>query len=120
MKKSEKLYDKNGTLLRVGDKFTDDTVLIAFYDEWYIGGKKDMWRIEEFTLEAYENGIKLVDFEKKRFVYQVIFCQGSYSHIDYETENEEQAYEVRSELQAEMYMSGERNFDYIIKEKEMK
>ena len=32
--------------------------------------------------------------------YQVIFCSGSYSHIDYETENEEQAYEVKSELEA--------------------
>ena len=47
--------------------------------------------------------------------YQVIFCSGNYSHIDYETENEEQAYEVKRELEAEMYMSGERDFYYIIK-----
>mgnify|MGYP000047790014 CR=1 FL=1 len=47
--------------------------------------------------------------------YQVIFCSGSYRHIDYETDNYEQACEVRSELQAEMYMCGERDFYYIIK-----
>lgn len=48
--------------------------------------------------------------------YQVIFCQGSYSAVDYETDNYDQALEVKSELQAEMYASGERDFYYIIKE----
>ena len=48
--------------------------------------------------------------------YQVIFCQGTYTCVDYETESYEQACEVKSELQAEMYASGERNFNYIIKE----
>lgn len=48
--------------------------------------------------------------------YQVIFCQGNYSHIDYETTSYEQALEVKSELEAEMYICGERDFYYIIKE----
>lgn len=48
--------------------------------------------------------------------YQVIFCQGSYTCVDYETTSYEQACEVKRELQAEMYAGGERNFDYIIKE----
>lgn len=49
-------------------------------------------------------------------MYQVIFCQGNYSHVDYETTSYEQALEVKRELEAEMYAGGERNFDYIIKE----
>ncbi len=48
--------------------------------------------------------------------YQVVFCSGGYSAIDYETYNYEQALEVRSELQAEMSLMGERDFFYIIKE----
>lgn len=47
--------------------------------------------------------------------YQVIFCSGNYEHIDYETENEEQAYEVKRELEADMFMSGERDFFYIVR-----
>ena len=50
-------------------------------------------------------------------MYQVIFCQGSYSHVDYETTSYEQAEEVKRELEAEMYLGGERDFYYIIKEK---
>lgn len=49
-------------------------------------------------------------------IYQVIFSQGDYSHVDYETESYEQACEVMRELQNEMYFGGERGFDYIIKE----
>ena len=48
--------------------------------------------------------------------YQVIFCQNGYSHVDYETDDYNQACEVRSELYAEMSMGGERDFYYIIKD----
>lgn len=47
--------------------------------------------------------------------YQVVFVQGNYSCVDYETSNYEQACEVKMELYAQMSMAGERNFDYIIK-----
>lgn len=47
--------------------------------------------------------------------YQVIFQQGSYSCVDYETEDYDQAAEVMYELQAQMYAAGERNFSYFIK-----
>lgn len=48
--------------------------------------------------------------------YQVIFVQGSYSHVDYETDDYDQAQEVKRELQSDMYISGERDFCYVIKE----
>lgn len=48
--------------------------------------------------------------------YQVIFHSGGYSAVDYETDNYDQAVEVKGELQAEMFMNGERNFYYEIKE----
>ena len=47
--------------------------------------------------------------------YQVIFCQGGYSQVDFETEDYEQALEVKYELQSQMYLCGERDFYYIIK-----
>lgn len=49
-------------------------------------------------------------------MYQVIFCSGGYSCIDAEVSTYEQAQEIKNELQAQMYMAGERNFNYIIKE----
>ncbi len=50
-------------------------------------------------------------------MYQVVFCQGSYSCVDYETSDYDQALEVKAELYAEMYAGGERNFNYIIRVK---
>ena len=47
--------------------------------------------------------------------YQVVFIQGNYSAVDYETDNYEQAEEVRMELTSEMAINGERDFCYIIK-----
>ena len=47
--------------------------------------------------------------------YQVVFQQGSYSCVDYETTDYDQAMEVKFELQAQMYACGERNFCYFIK-----
>lgn len=47
--------------------------------------------------------------------YQVIFQQGNYSNVDAECDDYESALERYSELQAEMYIAGERNFCYIIK-----
>lgn len=49
-------------------------------------------------------------------IYQVVFLQGDYSCVDYETSNYEQACEVMNELRSQMYIAGERNFDYIIKQ----
>ena len=50
--------------------------------------------------------------------YLVIFCQGRYSKVDYETEDYDQALEVREELTRDMMFCGERDFYYIIKEVE--
>lgn len=47
-------------------------------------------------------------------LYQVVFCQGGYTCVDYETSIYEQAVEIMGELQSQMYLAGERNFDYII------
>ena len=69
MKKEEKIYDKNGTLLKNGDVVKDgrDTNTIeVHYDEWYIVGYKDMWKVEQFFLEPYKDGILLTDFEKSQ------------------------------------------------------
>jgi hypothetical protein len=49
-------------------------------------------------------------------IYQVVFCQDGYTCVDYETSIYEQAQEVMAELRSQMYLAGERNFDYIIKE----
>lgn len=49
-------------------------------------------------------------------IYQVVFVQGGYTCVDYETNNYEQAVEVMTELRSQMYIAGERNFDYIIKQ----
>lgn len=67
MNKDEKVYDKNGTLLKAGDVIDDDgSTLEIYYDEWYIDphSKDTIWRIEEFWLDAYKDGVLLVDFEK--------------------------------------------------------
>ena len=53
--------------------------------------------------------------KKERVLYQVVFCQGGYTCVDYETRVYEQAQEVMMELYAQMREAGERNFDYIIK-----
>ena len=68
MKSFEKIYDKNGTLLKQGDIIdTDGCTLEAYFDEWYIdpNSKNTIWRIEEFEIQNYKDGYKLVDFEKK-------------------------------------------------------
>ena len=49
-------------------------------------------------------------------MYQVIFHSGDYKSVDYETSSYEQALEVMRELQSQMYICGERNFYYEIKE----
>lgn len=73
MKKDIMIYDKNGTLLKEHDYLFDDptddysvVTLEVYWDEWYLASKISCWRLEEFRLEAYNDGIKLVDFEKER------------------------------------------------------
>lgn len=66
MKKDMKVYDKNGKLLHLGDIIHDGYSMSTFeehYDELYICGKRDMWRLEEFNLDSYNDGVTLVDFE---------------------------------------------------------
>ena len=68
MDKEIKIYDKNGTLLKKGDLIdTDGCTLEVYYNEWYIdaNSKDTIWRIEEFRLDNYNDGIMLIDFEKK-------------------------------------------------------
>lgn len=48
-------------------------------------------------------------------LYQVVFCQGEYTRVDYETSNYEQACEVMTEFMSQMSLAGEKGFDYIIK-----
>ena len=50
-------------------------------------------------------------------IYQVVFIQGCYSCVDFETESYDQALEMQRELTSDMRMSGERDFCYIIKKK---
>lgn len=65
MKKEEKIYDKDGTLLKNGDVVDEEgATLEVQFDEWYICGKKDMWRIEEFSIQRYKDGYLLLDFKK--------------------------------------------------------
>ena len=67
MRKEEKIYDKNGTLLNQGDLIDNEgATLEIYYDEWYIdaNNKDTIWRIEEFTIEPYKDGYCLVDFYK--------------------------------------------------------
>ena len=69
MKKEEKIYDKNGTLLKQGDVIdTDGCILEIYYDEWYIdaNSKDTIWPIEDFTLQRYKDGYCLVDFKKSQ------------------------------------------------------
>lgn len=69
MKKEEKIYDKNGTLLKQGDVIdTDGCTLEIYYDEWYVdaNSKDTIWPIETFTLQCYKDGYCLVDFEKSQ------------------------------------------------------
>ena len=47
-------------------------------------------------------------------VYRVVFVSGGYRCVDFETTNYEQAQEVKRELTNDMYLSGERDFCYII------
>lgn len=49
-------------------------------------------------------------------MYLIIFHSGNYKAVDGEAETYGQALEIRSELQAQMYMAGERDFFYEIKE----
>lgn len=66
MNKDCKVYDKNGTLLKKGDVIdTDGCTLEIYWDEWYIVGNRDCWKIEEFSLTSYKDGVLLVDFEKQ-------------------------------------------------------
>lgn len=48
--------------------------------------------------------------------YKVIFCQGNYSAVDFETDDYSQAQEMRYHLQAQMSEAGERDFYYIIED----
>lgn len=48
-------------------------------------------------------------------MYRLIFHSGSYTAVDYEG-SEEQCYNVKAELTAQMYASGERDFYYTIEE----
>jgi len=67
MKKEEKIYDKNGTLLKAGDVIDKEgCTLEVFNNEWYIDAhsKNTIWRVEEFTLQRYKDGYCLADFEK--------------------------------------------------------
>ena len=48
-------------------------------------------------------------------MYKLIFHSGNYSCIDYEG-TEEQCHDVKAELTAQMYASGERDFYYTIEE----
>lgn len=69
MKKEEKIYDKNGTLLKNGDIVTngqDTNTIEEHCNEWYIVGHKAMWKIEQFFLENYKDGVLLGDFEKSQ------------------------------------------------------
>ena len=56
------------------------------------------------------------DDPNKKVVYQVVFVQGNYGKVDYETENYSQAQEVMRELYSDMALGGERNFSYMIRE----
>lgn len=47
--------------------------------------------------------------------YELIFCQEGYQHVDF-VGTYEQCQDVKRELERDMYLSGERNFYYIIKE----
>lgn len=65
--KDLKIYDAEGILLQSGDLVFDgyDTNELKLYDDdWYITGKRDMWNIDQFNWNFYEDGIKLVDFRK--------------------------------------------------------
>ena len=68
MKKNEKIYDKNGIKLEFGDTIFDgydDSTFETYYDELYVAGKKSIWTIEQFRLATYQDGYKLLDFEKR-------------------------------------------------------
>ena len=48
-------------------------------------------------------------------MYKLIFCSGNYRKTDF-VGTYDQCCEVRSELSRDMYLCGERDFYYIIKE----
>ena len=50
-------------------------------------------------------------------IYQVVFKQGNWEQVDFETEDYDQACEVQRELYAEMSLMGERDFTYYIRRK---
>lgn len=62
-----KIYDRNGTLLKDGDKLDDGSSLKSYWREWYIdcNSKDTIFPITEFILDNYKDGFKLVDFEKE-------------------------------------------------------
>lgn len=67
MKKDNKIYDKNGRELDFGDIVFDgysNSTIENYYNEIYIAGNKNIWRIEEFSLSCYQDGYKLNDFVK--------------------------------------------------------
>lgn len=67
MNKIEKIYDKNGVKLELGDNLFDGyeiRVFDTYFDDLFIIGRKSVWRIENFYLTCYEDGYCLVDFEK--------------------------------------------------------
>ena len=74
MKQDVKIYDRVGNLLKVNDEVFDgyDTNTLEIYnDEWCISSDKSIWRIEEFVLSIYKDGIKLVDFIKEDKIYEI-------------------------------------------------
>lgn len=96
---AERNADKHpyGCLGQYVEIFIDD----KFYDDY---------EVEEDDVEDED------DDPHKKVIYQVVFLQGNYENVDYETENYDQAQEVMRELQAEMTLGGERNFCYVIRE----
>lgn len=82
------------------------------YVEIYIDNKfYDDYEVEEDEEEETKD-----DDPKKEVVYQVVFMQGNYEAVDFETTDYDQACEVMREQQASMTMGGERNFSYMIRE----
>lgn len=67
MTKENKIYDRNNEQINYGDKVYDGygaATLETHYGDIYICGNRDMWKIEQFKLEAFNDGYKLVDFVK--------------------------------------------------------
>lgn len=95
---AERKADKHpyGCVGQLVEIYIDD----KYYDEYEVE--------EEYTDDD--------DELQTNVTYQVVFSQGNYEKVDYETDNYEQAQEVMRELHASAKALGERNFCYCIKE----